>query len=282
MDVFTDRPFAGNPLAVVYDATALPTPALQALAREFHLSETAFPLPPTVAGADYRLRIFTPELELPFAGHPSVGAAWALRDDGRLSADSNRVVQECGAGLLPVDFLADGSVQLTGGPPIVGPPLDPGPLLAACRLAPGDAAPARPRVAGTGIDFTVLAVRADAVARARPDLDAVRALGGAGLAVVAVGDGARSAHLRVFAAGAGVAEDPATGSAATALGAYLVAEGLLPGDGTSRVEVRQGAELARPSRLLVTVGAADGAATTCQVAGRVVPVARGRIGVPAG
>src|SRR2546423_8331596 len=86
VDVFTDRPFTGNPLAVVYGAEGLSGEQMQALAREFHLSETAFPLPPTDPGATYRLRIFTPERELPFAGHPSVGAAVAQCRAGLIKA----------------------------------------------------------------------------------------------------------------------------------------------------------------------------------------------------
>src|SRR3954454_15038776 len=99
VDVFTDRPFAGNPLAVVYDADELAADQMQALAREFHLSETVFVLAPRAAAATYRVRIFTPSAELPFAGHPSVGAAVTLLRAGRVAAGT--VVQECGAGLLP-------------------------------------------------------------------------------------------------------------------------------------------------------------------------------------
>ncbi|HEY9418018.1 MAG TPA: PhzF family phenazine biosynthesis isomerase, partial [Pseudonocardia sp.] len=107
VDVFADRPFAGNPLAVVHGASGLRTTQLQALAREFNLSETVFPLPPTQPGADYRARIFTPASELPFAGHPSVGVAWVLGRDGIVGHGD--AVQECGAGLLPVTVTATGA-----------------------------------------------------------------------------------------------------------------------------------------------------------------------------
>ncbi|MGZ6791938.1 MAG: PhzF family phenazine biosynthesis protein, partial [Mycobacteriales bacterium] len=130
VDVFTGTAFAGNPLAVVLDADELTTGQLQALAREFNLSETAFPLR-APEGATYGLRIFTPEAELPFAGHPSVGAAWVLHRLGRIAAGAN--TQACGAGLLPVDVDADGAT-LTGGTPRAGEPLDPAPLLAAVGL----------------------------------------------------------------------------------------------------------------------------------------------------
>ena len=130
VDVFTDTAFKGNPLAVVLDAGGLSTAAMQAVAREFNLSETVFPLPPDHPEADYRLRIFTPQAELPFAGHPSVGAAWLLASIGRLPVASpvSVVTQSCLAGLLPLTIAsADGvptRVELTG-IPTYGEELDP-------------------------------------------------------------------------------------------------------------------------------------------------------------
>ena len=273
VDVFTDRAFSGNPLAVVLDADDLPTAAMQALAAEFGLSETAFPLRAD-DGADYRLRIFTPTVELPFAGHPSVGAAWVLHRLGRLPAGER--VQSCGVGLLPVHVAAD-EVVLSGGEPSTGPELDAAPLLAAVGLAPGDLA-GTPRRAGCGIDFTYLPVRDDAVARAVPDAGALRALPlGTGLSVTAWADG--SAHSRVFVPEVGVAEDPATGSAAVGLGAYAAAAGVL-GDGEHAYVVRQGAELGRPSTLRCTVRVEGGRAVATTVAGSVVAVARGEVRRP--
>ena len=277
VDVFTDTAFAGNPLAVVLDADDLGTAQLQALAREFDLSETAFPLAADVEGADYRLRIFTPQTELPFAGHPSVGAAEVLRRLGRI--DEGRVVQSCGAGLLPLDVTGD-HVTLRGGTPSCGPVLDPAPLLAGTGLAPGDLA-GQARNASCGLGFTYLPVRADALARVQVDVAALRRLGLAegpfgGLSVYAW-DGA-VARCRVFAFEAGVAEDPATGSAALGLGVALVAGGALASGGA--YEVVQGVELGRPSRLSCTVEVAQGAAVGATVTGQVVPVARGRIRRP--
>src|SRR3982751_2144801 len=125
VDVFTDRPFAGNPLAVVFGAESLAGDQMQTLAREFNLSETVFVLPST-AGATYRARIFTPESELPFAGHPSVGAAVTTVRRGL--AEPARIVQECGAGLLPIT-VTEGAATLTGGQPTLGPPLPAADLL---------------------------------------------------------------------------------------------------------------------------------------------------------
>ena len=281
VDVFTDRAFAGNPLAVVLEADDLPAAAMQALAREFNLSETVFPLPPEAVGADYRVRIFTPEVELPFAGHPSVGAAWVLASLGRL--EPGRVVQECAAGLLPITIdPGPGRVELAGTTPSVGGPLDPAPLLAAAGLGAEDLlAGVAPRVAGCGIDFAYLPLRPDSVGRAVPDAAALRALDAradlAGLSLVAYDEARAAAHCRVFAAGLGVTEDPATGSAALGLGAYLAAAGLVPGDGETQYLVVQGLEIGRPSRLECAVVTAGGEAVQCRVGGTVVPVARGEI-----
>jgi trans-2,3-dihydro-3-hydroxyanthranilate isomerase len=275
VDVFTDRAFAGNPLAVVFGAQELTTEQLQAIAREFNLSETVFILPPTdPAAATYRARIFTPRVELPFAGHPSVGAAVVQ------AGGPGRVIQECGAGLLPIEVTGDGRATLTGGTPSVGPELDPAPLLATAGLTAADFTGPAPRMAGCGIDFPYQAVRPDAVARAVLD-HGVAAREGVDTVTVMAWDAATStAHVRMFGPGVGVAEDPATGSAALGLGVWLVASGLLPGEGTSPYSVRQGTEIHRPSTLDCSVTAAGGAVVSATVTGQVVPVAEGRITVP--
>lgn len=285
VDVFTDQPFTGNPLAVVFDADQLASEQLQAVAREFNLSETVFLLPPTRPGASYRARIFTPTTELPFAGHPSVGAAVTAVRRGLVSADAGAggrgaaVVQECGAGLLPLT-VADGRATLTGGTPTVGPELPAGPLLAAVSLTEPDLAGPAPRAAGCGLEFPFLAVRPAAVARATVDPAATRAHGIPQVSVVGWDPASRTAHARVFVTGLGVPEDPATGSAALGLGVWLVAAGLLPPDGESAYGVRQGSELGRPSRLDCTVTARSGAAVSATVTGSVVPIARGEIALP--
>ncbi|SDQ71713.1 PhzF family phenazine biosynthesis protein [Quadrisphaera sp. DSM 44207] len=301
VDVFTDRPFAGNPLAVVLGADDLATGQLQALAAEFNLSETAFPMAPTAAerarGAHYRLRIFTPGTELPFAGHPSVGTAWLLARRGALAP--GRAVQACGAGDLPLEVSADGGpVRLTGGAPAQRGDVDPAPLLAALGLEPADLDPQLPgraaAVAGTGVDQAHLFVRPGALAALRPDAGALERLPHrvpltgtaplAGLLAVAWGgpdgSGRWSARVRMLGTGIGVAEDPATGSAALGLGVSAVAAGLLPGEGTSELVVTQGVEMGRPSRLEVRVRAAGGRAAEVSVQGAVVPVSSGRIAVP--
>ncbi|HZN18601.1 MAG TPA: PhzF family phenazine biosynthesis protein [Micromonosporaceae bacterium] len=277
VDVFTDRPFTGNPLAVVFGADGLAGEQMQALAREFHLSETVFLLPPTGA-ATYRARIFTPEEELPFAGHPSVGAAVTGLRRGLFAA--GEVVQECGAGLLPVHVSAEGRARLTGGKPTAGEELDPAPLLEVVGLSTTDFAGPPPRAASCGLEFHYLPVRPDAVPRAAGDPTAARRHGIAMLSVFAWDPATATARTRVFCPGVGVPEDPATGSAALGFGVWLVASGLLPGEGESAYTVRQGVELHRPSTLDCMVAARGGAAVSTTVTGQVVPIARGEITVP--
>jgi trans-2,3-dihydro-3-hydroxyanthranilate isomerase len=274
VDVFTDRAYAGNPLAVVLDADDLTTGQLQAVAREFNLSETAFPLPSEQA--DYRLRIFTPGQELPFAGHPSVGTAWLLAKLGRIRTGSVR--QECGAGILPVEVGADGAT-LSGGEPTVTGPLDPEPLLAAAGLQSGDAAGVAPRTASTGLPWTYLPVVGEAVERVVPDWVRLGpAVSSMGLAVFAWDAGARLAHLRALTDEGW--EDPATGSAALGLGVFLAESGLVPADGTTAYRVSQGAEIGRPSTLDGTVAVEAGHARGATVRGGVATVAVGELTVP--
>ncbi|GIF06145.1 PhzF family phenazine biosynthesis protein [Actinoplanes siamensis] len=278
VDVFTDRPFAGNPLAVVFGAEHLSTDQMQTLAREFNLAETTFVLPPTDPGATYRVRIFTASTELPFAGHPSVGTAVTLMRRGRFGP--GRVVQECGAGLLPLEVTAAGAATLTGARPRLGAAAPLPALLDITGLTaadvPGDAAV--PRAAGCGLDWIFLPVRRSALAGIDVDVRAAARHGVTELAVFSWDDG--EAHARVFVPGDAVWEDPATGSAALGLGVWLVGAGWLPGDGTSSYRVRQGLEMKRPSLLDCTVTARSGAATAATVTGHVHPVASGTIAVP--
>lgn len=273
VDVFTDRPFAGNPLAVVFGGDDLARDQMQTLAREFYLSETVFVLPATAPGAAYRARIFTPETELPFAGHPSIGAAVTQWRRGLLRAGV--VLQECGAGLLPIDLEATGRATLTGGTPQLGPMAEPAPFLATVGLTTADLTGAATRIAGCGLDFAYLSVFDDA-------LSGAKLVGGAvdQFCLVSWDPQTATAHVRVFLPGAGVPEDPATGSAALGLGVWLVAEGLLPPDAESSYVVRQGQELHRPSTLDCTVSAVDGTVVRVTVGGNVVPVAAGEIAVP--
>jgi len=285
VDVFAETPFAGNQLAVVHGAGDLPDEALAALAREFNYSETTFP---TVLGdGRYRNRIFTVGGELPFAGHPTLGTAWVLRERGQLTASA--VIQECGAGEIGVGF-ADGVVELTAVPRDLAGPVDDAAvaaLLAELGLKESDR-DGDVWVGGTGLGFVYLPVRADAVARALPGrhrLHEIAALPetrdpleGIDLYAAQPGENAVEVHSRVFVVDVGVAEDPATGSAAAGLGLALHARGLL-GEG-GRYRIAQGVELGRPSRLHGAVDVLAGEIARVRVAGQVHPIARGEIRLP--
>jgi trans-2,3-dihydro-3-hydroxyanthranilate isomerase len=263
LDVFTDTPFAGNQLAVVHGAEDLSTEQMRTIAAEFGYSETTFPLPPTQPGADYRVRIFTPSGELPFAGHPSVGTSWLLARDGVIGRGP--AVQECLAGLLPVVVDERGS-RISGGRRTVGPRLDRAALAASVGLTVDDLSDVDPGVAGCGLEFAYLAVRPDAVARAVANPQALRtASADRGLQVFSLSDG--QAHVRVFV---GDVEDAATGSAALGLCVFAIDRGLI-GE-TADIVVRQGIEMGRPSTLYCSV--TPEAAT---VRGDVVHVASGQL-----
>jgi trans-2,3-dihydro-3-hydroxyanthranilate isomerase len=294
VDVFTDRPFAGNQLAVVHGADDLTTAQCQAIAAEFGYSETTFPGSGVREGREYDVRIFTPEQEIPFAGHPTLGTAWTLKTRGLL--DSDDCVQVCGAGRIGVGF-DDGRVELSATPRDLAGPLDDALARDVLRIVGLDLADLAGQawVAGCGISFVHLPVTEEAVVRAVPasrpfgdELTArLEALGHVNdlldaLNVHAVaGDAPQLAiHSRVFVPGVGVPEDPATGSAAAGLGMVLAASGLLPEGG--RYDITQGVEMRRPSSLAGRVEASDGRATRCHVAGQVHHVAAGEIEVPAG
>jgi trans-2,3-dihydro-3-hydroxyanthranilate isomerase len=285
VDVFAERAFAGNPLAIVLGGEDLATDQMQRIAREFNLSETTFPLHPTgdqrAAGADYHLRIFTPDTELPFAGHPSVGTAWWLAQAGWFSPGP--VGQLCGEGLLPVEVTTTGAV-LTGGAARVGEVEPPEVALAAVSLG-AEALAGRPvRISSTGLAYAVLFVTPESLARCVPDVAVLRRefaypTEATGVYVVAWDPSARHARARMFAGDIGSPEDAATGSAALALGAVLAADGEFP-DGTSTFTVEQGVDMGRPSLLTVTCTVRDGRVERLQVGGQVALVARGEIAAP--
>ncbi len=290
VDVFTDRAFAGNPLAVVHGADALEDAQLLAIAREFNLSETTFPSAPEDGATGYAVRIFTPGGEIPFAGHPTLGTAWVLHQHGLLTAGT--VVQRCGAGDIEVRVPEDpgGQVRLRATPRDLSDPLDADEVAASVGLTRDDVA-GESRIAGCGLSWVHLPVRVEALARCRPgdgiESLLVRSEGDpvAGVNVFAVeeepgsgGDGP-AVRSRVFCPDVGVAEDPATGSAAVGLGIVLAASGLLPDGGD--YTIRQGVEMGRPSILYGHVDAEQGRATGCEVGGGVVSAAAGTIAVPA-
>lgn len=291
-DVFTDRPFAGNPLAVVFGADGLGDRQMLALAREFNLSETIFVMAPRDAAHAARVRIFFPTAEIPFAGHPTIGCAIALSGLADPGPDAQvRLVLEEEAGLVPVVVTRRGGAVAAEFAAPVLPHAAPGradPVLAAAALGLergdlGCAGHADPAVWQGGPAFLYVPLRdLGVLARARPHEPAWSAL----MAVAGV-DSAwcytpapGGYRARMFSPGAGIPEDPATGSATAIFAAELAARGLLAGPET-RVSVVQGVEMGRPSALGLTAIARDGQLAEVRVAGAAVRIAEGRIALPA-
>jgi len=263
VDVFTSVPFKGNPVAVVFDADALDTAQMQAIARWTNLSETAFVLAPADARADYRVRIFTTCAELPFAGHPTLGTAHALLASGYRPKTPGRLVQQCGAGLVELAG-RDGGAWAFAAPPARVTPL-PAARYDALREALRTAAiefDAAPSAVDNGAPWLVVRLAsADAVLALAPDMAAVAALadglGAHGLAVYgphAVG-GPATFEVRCLMTGFGHGEDPVTGSANAAIAMLLDGQGRRPG---ARYTVRQGTVLGRDGRVTVDYDDATG------------------------
>jgi len=245
--VFTDRPLAGNGLAVVHDAADVADAVMLAFARETRLVETTFVQPATAPGADYRNRIWTMAEEIPFAGHPSLGTAVAVAlQRGEQDAVYHQQTQ---AGVQPVTVSVRGDrarASVLQEPAEFGPHPDPVAVMAAAGLEPGDAHPdLPPQVVSTGLTTLVAPVRdAAAVTRARPDRAAIAALHPGTFNLYLNHSDGEQARARSFPSEL-EDEDPATGSAAGPLLAYLNAR-----LGATRLDVAQGVELGRPSRLL--------------------------------
>lgn len=292
LDVFTHEAFAGNPLAIVLDADGLSTARMQAVAREFNLSETVFVFAPRDPVNSARLRIFSPTRELPFAGHPTIGAAvllGLLRAGEYLAREDVGIVLEEPIGPVRCTVRrlkghARASFTLPQLPASAGPDPDPQALAAALGVAPADIGfdDHAPTLfsAGVGFTFVPLADRA-AVTRAAPDLAHWDAIGPADhpAAFVYTRDVARRGgafHARMFAPSMGIAEDPATGSAVAALaGALMRFEGLADGDHTFIIE--QGFAMGRPSLITLGLDVAGGVLTAASIGGAAVMAAQGVI-----
>jgi trans-2,3-dihydro-3-hydroxyanthranilate isomerase len=294
VDVFTERPLAGNPLAVVLDARGLADGEMQAVAREMNLSETTFVLPATRPDCAARVRIFTPAREVPFAGHPTVGTSWVLATRGLLPAGAGRILLEEGIGPVPVTLEGDPAaprfVWMSHGEARFGPERSDRPAVArALGLSAADLLAGAPIMVGsTGSAFLYVPLRdRAAVDGARLDVSAILAcLGEAprvGVFVFAPDSPADAeparAYARMFAPHtSGVPEDPATGSASGPLGAYLVRHGLVRSRGAvARIVSEQGTRMGRQSFVHIEV---DSAATAIRVGGAVVPVLEGALTLP--
>lgn len=273
-DVFTDTLFAGNPLAIVETDGSLTTVQMQIVARQFNLSETIFLMPPRDPAHTERARIFFPNAETPFAGHPTVGAALYLaqRDD------MATVVLEEEIGLVTVAVsgnLAKFSTPVL--PQHVDAMLETTDCAAALGLDAADIGPHAPAIFAGGPTFLYLPLRTrGALTRAQPCQPAWDSLfGPLGLRSVWLYD--PDLNARKFTA---TAEDPATGSAVAALAGQLLFNDALP-EGTTVLSIRQGEDMGRPSRIGLEADVLSGNLTAIHISGQAVQVARGRIKIPA-
>jgi PhzF family phenazine biosynthesis protein len=264
VDVFSTIPYLGNPVAVVHDGTDLTDEQMQRLARWTNLSETTFLLPPTTPVADYRLRIFTPERELPFAGHPTLGSARAWLDNGGIPHQAGRLVQECAVGLVRVRR-GEGILSFAAPPLVRDGALDEeyvGQIVAAFGIDRDHVLAHQWVDNGPGWAVVQLPTAGEVLAL-EPDLSVIpTAMVGA---IGAYPDGSEHAfEMRTFAPGAGVAEDPVCGSMNASVGQWLTTTGAAP----SFYRVSQGARVGRAGTVEITADAdgtvwVGGAATTC-------------------
>ena len=287
VDVFTDRAFGGNPLAVVLDAGGLSTAQMQAIASEFNYAETTFVLPPREAAHDARVRIFTVNKELPFAGHPNIGTAFVLAT--RAAKPPARLQFEEGAGLVPVEILIEKDrvvgAELTAPQPLKKLSQFSAEQAAAClSLSAADIRTDRhqPLIASVGLPFLIVEVASrEALRRARPDAGAFGRTfpcDGSDAVYFYTRDvptaEACDLQARMFYPGAsGLSEDPATGSATVTIAALLA--DLAGGEGESKLRVGQGVDMGRPSLLLTRVRKEGGAIASAHVGGGCVPMMEG-------
>ncbi|MGO9545680.1 MAG: PhzF family phenazine biosynthesis protein [Rhodomicrobium sp.] len=292
-DVFTSKPLSGNPLGVVLDSGGLSAEQMQAIAREFNLSETAFVLPPRLPAHTAYIRIFTPVTELKFAGHPTIGAAIQLADD-RISG----AAADCDALIVLEEDIGSVRVGVVGRrgqapyaefdvpklPELSGAPAHEDRIAVALGLSPGEIGFAnhRPSTYDCGTPFTFVPLR-DLETIARAQIVAQHwdeAFGGTGgkafLYCRETIQHAAAFHARMFAPGAGVPEDPATGSAAAAFSAVLHRFDQLP-EGTSEFIVEQGIEMGRPSEIKLEVEVAQRKVKRVRIGGFACLVMRGKL-----
>jgi trans-2,3-dihydro-3-hydroxyanthranilate isomerase len=294
VDVFTDRAFGGNPLAVVLDAQGLTTQQMQAVAREFNYSETTFVLPPREIGHDAEVRIFTVRSEIPFAGHPNVGTAFVLASQAREAPA--RLAFEEKAGLVSVEILKEqGKVigaELTAPQPLKRLSQVSAEQAAAClSLSASDVKVDRhaPHIVSVGLPFLAVELASrEALRRAKPNAEAAARIFPLDQSDavyfytrdVAANEKPCDLQARMFHPGvSGMSEDPATGSATVAAAALLA--DLDPAqDGELRLTIGQGFDMGRPSILLTRVMKKAGKIVTAHVGGRCAPMMQGTLWLP--
>lgn len=291
VDVFTDRLFGGNPLAVVLDGRGLTTERMQSIAREFNYSETTFVLPPDDPAHTARVRIFTPGIELPFAGHPNVGTAFVLARRGEIFGKrvATPLLFEEKAGLVAVDVDRMGKATFTAPQPLlIGDTVAPELVSPCLSLEPADIVTDRhlPTVASVGLGFLMVEVASRAaLTRARIDQRAfaenvpLDIAAGIHFYLHTGDDDDVDVRARMFSPVDGVGEDPATGSANAALAGFLAALDPLE-DMTLEIRIAQGVEMGRPSLLEATATKESNRIAEVRIGGYSVPVMAGSFHVP--
>jgi trans-2,3-dihydro-3-hydroxyanthranilate isomerase len=295
-DVFTNLPFGGNPVAVIPDAQGLIDQELQQIAREMNLSETVFVFPPTEEIATAKIRIFTPTQEIPFAGHPVIGAFYVLGKVNRLPLHEpvTRLVHECNIGLFPVELhvrkgqihrvvMSQPKPEFIGSIDAIEDLYDIAKALGLSKsFITGAKLPIQ--VVSTGLPVIIVPVRSlTAVKSIVPDSAVINELcerhGANGIMVFTTitVEELSTVHTRMFASPIGVTEDPATGSASGALGAYLVRHGVVEVRPITEIIAEQGYEMDRPSLIHIEVESDDDAIQTVKVGGQVVMIIEGQL-----
>ena len=293
LDVFTDRLFGGNQLAVFLDGRGLSPETMQSIAKEMNFSETTFVLPPDTRETDCRVRIFTPHEELPMAGHPTVGTTFALARAGAIGSGRDRIVLDLGIGPTPVSLVWRNEelcfVWMEQLSPTFGEPIaDPAGAAAALRLSSA-------AVAGTGLPVQIVS---SGVPFLLVPLATRRAVDNAGFDGTAYDTFVRAAKLeevpivlfssektgdkatvysRMFAPGMGIGEDPATGGAGGPLGGYLVRHRVVPPEKAGSILNLQGVKMGRPSYIHIAIGVENGNIQNVRVGGEAVVAGEGTL-----
>jgi PhzF family phenazine biosynthesis protein len=290
VDVFTAMPFCGNPAAVIPDARGLDADAMQAIAREMNLSETTFVLPPSQPQADYLLRIFTPRSELPFAGHPTIATVHAIIEQGELyeGRTPGLVRQECGIGIVSigVEKKNDGVFFMVthAEPRWTATDLGRRDGVEMLDCHENDLPEDLPiEIVSTGASWLIIPLRSlEAIKALKPDMAliektcaAVKAVGVTVFSLEAEREG-HEVHVRSFAPGQGIPEDPVCGTGNGSVAAYIAKYGLKPGEGFE-YRAEQGAEILRPGTVVVRGERGKRGNWTIQVGGQAVTVLAGEI-----
>jgi trans-2,3-dihydro-3-hydroxyanthranilate isomerase len=287
-DVFTEEVFGGNPLAVFPDATGIPPELMQKIAFEFNLSETTFVLPPENPENNFRVRIFTPKQELPMAGHPTIGTAFALLKEGRIRTDKDEVSVrfEEGVGTIPIEITQARSkfpqITMTQPRPTFGPQVsDRDRVAAMLSIDPGELHYSLPiEVVSTGVPCLFVPVlKLETMKKFKLRVDMLEDFPSKVIFAFTEDTERKGStvHARMFAPSLGITEDPATGGAAGPLGCYLLQHNLVNEDEAKQIIIEQGFEMGRPSILHVSITRTNGVIDQVKVGGTCVATGEGKL-----